>query len=128
MTAAGRDDARSPLMSGLVDVREYGARADALLVNARYDNCPCSDSDNEDGGSRGRGRGDGGGGGSSSSSGSDSDGESDVQEGVRRIEAVSRTWSKWGLVIAYMRFGHSPPSLFCRVVAGKIDRPWPDRG
>lgn len=30
--------------------------------------------------------------------------ESDVQDGVRRIEAVSRTWTKWGLMIAYLRF------------------------
>ncbi|KAK4156733.1 major facilitator superfamily-domain-containing protein [Chaetomidium leptoderma] len=36
------------------------------------------------------------------SCGSSSAAESDVQDGVRRIEAVSRTWSKWGLVIAYM--------------------------
>ncbi|GAB1320273.1 hypothetical protein MFIFM68171_10483 [Madurella fahalii] len=33
---------------------------------------------------------------------SDSDDGSDVQDGVRRIEAVSRTWSKWGLMVAYM--------------------------
>lgn len=32
-----------------------------------------------------------------------SDSDSDVQDGVRRIEAVARTWSKWGLVVAYMR-------------------------
>jgi hypothetical protein len=36
-------------------------------------------------------------------SSSTGDTDSDVQGGVRRIEAVSRTWSKWGLVIAYMR-------------------------
>ena len=35
---------------------------------------------------------------------SGSDAESDVQDGVRRIEAVSQAWSKWGLVVAYMRF------------------------
>lgn len=35
--------------------------------------------------------------------GNASDTESDVQDGVRRIEAVARTWSKWGLVIAYLR-------------------------
>ncbi|KAK4239623.1 major facilitator superfamily-domain-containing protein [Achaetomium macrosporum] len=35
-------------------------------------------------------------------SSSASDTASDVQDGVRQIEAVSRTWSKWGLVIAYM--------------------------
>lgn len=28
----------------------------------------------------------------------------DVQDGVRRIEAVARTWSKWGLVVAYLRW------------------------
>lgn len=33
---------------------------------------------------------------------SDSDGEPEVQDGVRRIEAVSRAWSKWSLMIAYM--------------------------
>ncbi|KAG7290808.1 hypothetical protein NEMBOFW57_000812 [Staphylotrichum longicolle] len=38
----------------------------------------------------------------SSGSGSESDAESDVQDGVRRIGAVARTWSKWGLVVAYM--------------------------
>jgi len=27
---------------------------------------------------------------------------SEVQDGVRRIEAVARTWSKWGLAVAYM--------------------------
>lgn len=43
----------------------------------------------------------------SSGSGSESDAESDVQDGVRRIEAVARTWSKWGLVVAYMRFVES---------------------
>jgi hypothetical protein len=38
-------------------------------------------------------------------SGNDSsdDTEGDVQDGVRRIEAVSRTWSTWGLVMAYVR-------------------------
>ncbi|AEO68829.1 uncharacterized protein THITE_2118543 [Thermothielavioides terrestris NRRL 8126] len=37
-------------------------------------------------------------------SGNDSsdDTEGDVQDGVRRIEAVSRTWSTWGLVMAYV--------------------------
>ncbi|KAK4192112.1 major facilitator superfamily domain-containing protein [Podospora australis] len=30
------------------------------------------------------------------------DEEPDVQDGVRRIEAVSRTWSYWGLLVAYM--------------------------
>ncbi|KAK3295692.1 major facilitator superfamily domain-containing protein [Chaetomium fimeti] len=38
----------------------------------------------------------------SSGHNSASDSESDVQDGVRRIEAVARTWSKWGLVIAYL--------------------------
>ncbi|KAK4123363.1 MFS general substrate transporter [Parathielavia appendiculata] len=38
----------------------------------------------------------------SSASCSVSDTSSDVQDGVRRIEAVARTWSKWALVIAYM--------------------------
>lgn len=33
--------------------------------------------------------------------------ESDVPDGVKRIEAVSRAWSKSGLVVAYLRFGHS---------------------
>ncbi len=28
----------------------------------------------------------------------------EVQDGVRQIEAVARTWSKTGLVVAYMRF------------------------
>jgi hypothetical protein len=32
-----------------------------------------------------------------------SDSDSDVQDGVRRIEALARTWSKWGLLVAYMR-------------------------
>lgn len=31
------------------------------------------------------------------------EGEDEVQDGVRRIKAVSRTWTKWGLVVAYMR-------------------------
>jgi hypothetical protein len=39
----------------------------------------------------------------SSESSSVGDSEPDVQDGVRRIEAVARTWSKWGLVVAYMR-------------------------
>ncbi|KAL2156365.1 hypothetical protein VTH82DRAFT_1110, partial [Thermothelomyces myriococcoides] len=30
------------------------------------------------------------------------DAEPDVQDGVRRIEAVTRTWSKLGLMVAYM--------------------------
>ncbi|KAK4044607.1 siderophore iron transporter mirC [Parachaetomium inaequale] len=38
----------------------------------------------------------------SSESSSAGDSEPDVQDGVRRIEAVARTWSKWGLVVAYM--------------------------
>ena len=28
----------------------------------------------------------------------------EVQDGVRRIEAVARTWSRGALVVAYMRF------------------------
>ncbi|KAK1756206.1 major facilitator superfamily domain-containing protein [Echria macrotheca] len=28
--------------------------------------------------------------------------DSEAQDGVRRIEAVARTWSKWGLIIAYL--------------------------
>ena len=41
--------------------------------------------------------------------GSDNDGgvstseSDDAQEGVRTIEAVSMTWTKWGLIFAYMR-------------------------
>jgi len=31
------------------------------------------------------------------------DSEPEVQDGVRRIEAVARTWSRWGLMVAYMR-------------------------
>ncbi|KAL2255321.1 hypothetical protein VTK26DRAFT_3609 [Humicola hyalothermophila] len=31
-----------------------------------------------------------------------SDSESDVQDGVRHIEAVAHAWSRWGLMIAYM--------------------------
>src|SRR4051794_4971009 len=27
--------------------------------------------------------------------------DSEVQDGVRRIEAVARTWSSWGLAVAY---------------------------
>ncbi|KAL2139358.1 hypothetical protein VTI28DRAFT_5297 [Corynascus sepedonium] len=30
------------------------------------------------------------------------DSEPEVQDGVRRIEAVARTWSRWGLMVAYM--------------------------
>lgn len=43
----------------------------------------------------------------SSGSSTVSDSDSDVQDGVRRIEAVARTWSKWGLVVAYMRLVNS---------------------
>lgn len=27
-----------------------------------------------------------------------------VQDGVKRIEAVSRTWTKWGLIAAYLGY------------------------
>ncbi len=43
----------------------------------------------------------------SADAGVGSDSESDIQDGVRRIEAVSRAWSKSGLVVAYLRFGNS---------------------
>jgi hypothetical protein len=65
MTAAD-DDARTLLLAGQCDIREYGASTSAVPDSG------------------------------------DSDTSSEVQDGVRRIEAVSRTWSKWGLVIAYM--------------------------
>lgn len=34
-----------------------------------------------------------------------SDARSNVQDGVRRIDALSRAWSQWGLAVAYLRFG-----------------------
>lgn len=40
---------------------------------------------------------------SSSSSGKNSQELQDVQAGVRNIEAVSMTWTKWGLIAAYLR-------------------------
>jgi hypothetical protein len=43
----------------------------------------------------------------SSGSSTVSDPDSDVQDGVRRIEAVARTWSRWGLVVAYLRLVNS---------------------
>lgn len=38
---------------------------------------------------------------------SDSSGSSstdDAQDGVRNIEAVAMTWTKWGLIAAYVRY------------------------
>lgn len=37
----------------------------------------------------------------STSSGSDSDDHEAAQAGVLRLEAVSATWSKWALIVAY---------------------------
>lgn len=31
--------------------------------------------------------------------------ESEVQDGVRKIQAISRTWTQRSLIVAYMRFG-----------------------
>ncbi|KAL2188450.1 MFS general substrate transporter [Thermothelomyces heterothallicus CBS 203.75] len=39
--------------------------------------------------------------GGSGGMGTAEDSEPDVQDGVRRIEAVARTWSRWGLMVAY---------------------------
>lgn len=39
-----------------------------------------------------------------SGSGDIDESQLDVQDGVRRIEAVARTWSKWGLIVAYLRW------------------------
>ncbi|KAL2137179.1 hypothetical protein VTI74DRAFT_7726 [Chaetomium olivicolor] len=72
MTAA--DDEQAPLIPAQYDIRGHGG----IIPGAS--------------------------GSSASGSGSDAgtDDDSDVQDGVRRIEAVSRTWSNWGLVIAYV--------------------------
>ncbi|KAK0646236.1 siderophore iron transporter mirC [Cercophora newfieldiana] len=40
--------------------------------------------------------------GDSESIGDSASTDSEVQDGVRRIEAVARTWSRWGLAVAYM--------------------------
>ncbi|KAL2164232.1 hypothetical protein VTH06DRAFT_3448 [Thermothelomyces fergusii] len=40
--------------------------------------------------------------GGSGATGTAEDAEPDVQDGVRRIEAVARTWSRWGLMVAYL--------------------------
>ena len=76
MTKPNDGDAYAPLLSGHGGHDEYGAVAAAIAV------------------SDGSGSGDG----SGCSPGPE------VQEGVRRIEAVARTWSKGALVVAYMRF------------------------
>jgi hypothetical protein len=34
----------------------------------------------------------------------DAESEAGVQDGAMQSEALTRTWSKWGLVIAYMRW------------------------
>lgn len=39
---------------------------------------------------------------------------SDVQEGVRQIEAVSRAWTKSALIVAYMRFVTSNQVVYPR--------------
>ncbi len=49
-------------------------------------------------------------GGSGSGDGSGCNAGPEVQDGVRRIEAVARTWSKGALVVAYMRFVGPRPS------------------
>ena len=42
-------------------------------------------------------------------SGSGSDTEFDTITGIRLIEVVAQSWSKWGLVVAYMRLATSTP-------------------
>ncbi|KAK4106255.1 MFS general substrate transporter [Parathielavia hyrcaniae] len=70
MRAADDADARTLLLAGQRDIREYGTGTSVSLESA----ASCSASDTS----------------------------SDVQDGVRRIEVVARTWSKWALVIAYL--------------------------
>ncbi|KAL2016542.1 hypothetical protein VTK56DRAFT_3399 [Thermocarpiscus australiensis] len=75
MLAAGGDASKAPLLFGQGAVCEYGAVANVIPDSPRSGRSASNDGSSDD---------------------------SDVQDGVRRIEAVARTWSEWGLVIAYM--------------------------
>lgn len=76
MTAAGDEDARTLLIPGQCDIRNYGA----LTATS----------------SQGFGNG------TRTNTGTET--EAEHQDGVESVVAVSRTWSSWGLAIAYMRW------------------------
>ncbi|KAL2271434.1 hypothetical protein VTJ83DRAFT_805 [Remersonia thermophila] len=75
MTGSG-DDMDKPLAQGLRDDRDYGTLTAAEALSRRSA--------------------------SSVLAGAESDNDSDVQDGVRQIEALARTWSKRALVVAYL--------------------------